>query len=75
MKRDLQKAVAEYKTKYYRRMDNKGAFYAGDVNQILNMSKSDTTSETLYNAIENALYAGYMIGYRTAKRERANKSS
>lgn len=69
MKRDLQKAIQEYEKRFYHRTDNKGAFYAGDVRQILDMSKSDTTGGTLYNAIENALYAGYMIGYRTAKRE------
>ncbi len=69
MKRDLQKSIEAYKTKYYHRADSKGAFYVGDVNQIIELSEAETTKETLYKAIENALYAGYMIGYRTAKRE------
>lgn len=69
MQRDLQKAINEYKRKYYERKDSKGAFYAGDINQIMELSEAETTKETLYKAIENALYAGYMIGYRTAKRE------
>ena len=69
MPRDLQKTINEYKRKYYERKDSKGAFYAGDINQIMELSEAETTKETLYKAIENALYAGYMIGYRTAKRE------
>ena len=69
MKRDLQKAIEEYKTKYYHRTDSKGAFYVGDIKQIKEISKANNPNETLINAIENALYAGYMIGYRTAKRE------
>lgn len=75
MKRDLQKAIEEYKAKYYHRTDSKGAFYAGDINQIMELSETDSIKETLYKAIENAMYAGYMIGYRTAKRERTSKSS
>ena len=73
MKRDLHKAIEEYKTKYYNRSDGKGAFYVTDVNQIKELSESRDTKETLYNAIGNALEAGFMIGYRTAKKERSIK--
>ena len=73
MKRDLQKSIEAYKTKYYHRADSKGAFYVGDIKQIIELSEAKTTRETLCKAIENALYAGYMIGYKTAKRERSIK--
>lgn len=74
MKRDLQRTIEEYKANYFHRTDSKGAFYAGDINQIKELSEVGDATETLYHAIENALYAGYMIGYRSAKRERPNKS-
>ena len=46
-----------------------GDFYPSDVNQIIQgATQRDGTLDPI-DAIFNALYAGFTIGYRTAKRE------
>ena len=71
MPRDLQKTINEYKRKYYNRKDSKGAFYASDIRQIMDISfeESKSPAESRIDAISNALYAGFIIGYKAAKRE------
>lgn len=77
MKRDLQKAVQDYRTKYYG-ADNKhgkGVFYVSDLQQIKEMAlarSGDSYPETLYDAIVYGLEAGFMVGFRAAKREKRN---
>ena len=58
------KASNDYKT-YRKRNDhyNIGAFFASDYQEIKENSKS------LYDVMDLALMAGFMIGYRRAKRE------
>lgn len=69
MKRDLQKAVQDYQKRYYNSRSNEGAFYASDFYQIKEISGGGYDARTLYNAIGNALEAGFMIGYRKAQRD------
>lgn len=68
MKRSIEKAIADYKKKYFNTLDNAGAFYVSDYYQIMELSQNKV------DCIDNALMAGYMIGYRTAKREARNRS-
>lgn len=61
MNRDISKAIADYKKQF---INNKsGHFYASDFYKI-----RDISDGTIYDNISNALMAGFMIGYRTAKR-------
>ena len=80
MKRDLKKAVQDYKAKYYNSNSpyGEGAFYASDIYQIKDLAEeaagvSRFTPEVLYNAIVLGLEAGFMVGYRKAVRD-AKKS-
>ena len=62
------KASNDYKT-YLKRNDhhNIGAFFASDYQEIKENSKS------LYDVMDLALTAGFMIGYRRAKKEERQK--
>ena len=62
------KASNDYKT-YLERHNhhNIGAFFASDYQEIKENSKS------LYDVMDLALTAGFMIGYRRAKREERHK--
>ena len=72
MKRDLQKAITDYK-KTFGGNDRRGAFYMSDIEQIIAVSKpAGSMRSDLYQLAGNALRAGFMIGYRTAKREKRN---
>lgn len=64
MKRDLQKYVEDYKRKFYGNEYNGGAFYVSDFYQITDMGTD------LFDLIDNALMAGFMVGYKKAKREK-----
>ena len=65
MNRDLQKAIADYKKKFDNNKCRKGIFYASDFYQIKDISNGE-----YWGSISNALMAGFMIGYRTAKRNK-----
>ena len=66
MSRDLKKYLEEYRAKYYHNQGKRGScFYQTDAQQIFKMSEGD-----LCEAIFNALEAGFMVGYKAAKRER-----
>ena len=55
------KAINEY----HRRKDkNKGCFTISDLCEILELSNGNS-----YEIMQNSLWAAYIIGYRTAKRE------
>ena len=70
MFRDMQKAIEDYKKTFcHNNNGTKGAFYASDIQQIYNSIGNDA-----YSLIANALEAGFMIGYRCAKREKRNKT-
>ena len=46
----------------------RGAFRWNDLKQLMDMSSKDG-SVNVYDLMSNSLYAGFMIGYRCAKRE------
>lgn len=56
----IENAINEY---FKRKNKNKGCFYLGDFIELLEMSNGK------YELMFNSLNAGYIIGYRTAKRE------
>ena len=63
----IKNALADY---WSRKNKNKGAFFVNDFTELFEMSKND------YELMCNSLNAGFIIGYRTAKRElKANHGS
>ena len=62
--RDIGKAISEYKKKFYGKKSTKGKFYSSDFYQINEISKGEK-----WECIYNASMAGFMIGYKLAKRE------
>lgn len=66
--RDINKAIADYKKQFFVR-SNKGQFYVSDFVQIKELSDGTT-----FDIIANGMMAGFMIGYRFAKREMKNRS-
>ena len=72
MKRNLQKALQDYE-KQFGGNDQRGAFYMSDLEQIRELSTpAGSTLPDPYQLAGNALRAGFMIGYRTAKKEKRN---
>lgn len=68
MKNRTQKAIEDYKGKCWK--GTEAAFYPSDVESIIESSGGGMDPLTLtVNAVNNALMAGFMIGYRKAKRE------
>lgn len=62
----MQKAIDDYKKKFWK--TNKEIFWLSDMIQIKEISKGD-----YWDTLQNALISGFMIGYRTAKREAKKK--
>lgn len=76
MKRDLRKAVEDYRKKYYNSNSQEGQFYYSDIVQLKEMAEEGAKgnySEILYNAIGCSLQAGFMIGYKKAVRDAKNR--
>lgn len=67
MKRDINKAIQEYKKNYEGRSDGTGAFYMDDLRQVQATAEGMSGFDRDYELITNALMAGFMIGYRKAK--------
>lgn len=63
MQRNIPKLIEDYKRRYSN-AKRKEPFFYSDLEQIKELSRGD-----LYTAIVKALEAGYMVGYRRAKRE------
>ena len=68
MKRDLRKYIDEYSREYLDKGKGtrKGQFYFDDFQQISIMSTGKNREPLL---VRNALYAGFMVGYKAAKNE------
>ena len=68
--RNIKKAIEDYKKQFWRKENshNRGAFYYSDYRQIADLSTKGEILD-ISAAIDNALMAGFMIGYRTARRE------
>lgn len=72
MKRDLQKAITDYKKTFGGNI-RRGSIYTSDIEQIVSISTpAGSTLPDPYQLAGNALRAGFMIGYRTAKKEKRN---
>ena len=70
--RNIEKAVEQYKEKYFTKENsrNRGGFWLSDFQQIKELAERRNGGKPeLFTAIDISLMAGYMIGYRTAKRE------
>ena len=68
MNRDIQKAINTHRS-YIKKWGGAGDFYPSDVMQIIQGATRKDGQLDHIDAIFNALYAGFTIGYRTAKRE------
>ena len=71
MKRNMQKAIEDYKALKSKKGGNFGAFYASDVQELkkITMDESGTDFwEVVLAALWNGLRAGFMIGYRAGLR-------
>lgn len=62
MSRDIKKAIQDYNKKFLN--SDKGQFHCSDFMQIKEMSNND-----IWDLIANGMSAGFIIGYRFAKRE------
>lgn len=68
MVRDINKAIEEH-YRYMKNHKGNGDFYASDIEQVLKRAtRADGSIDTI-NAIGDAFYAGFSVGYRIAKRE------
>ena len=65
MQRNIRKCIAEYQQKYY--PAKKDYFTTGDLYQI------NDISDDKFDIISNALMAGFIVGYRAAKRDSKNR--
>ena len=75
MKNRISKAAEDYKKLYYGRKNNEGAFYYSDIQEVKEIAeKKEGYNATLYEIIETALEAGFMIGYRKAQRDAKRKA-
>lgn len=61
--RDIKKAIQDYKKQFFVR-SGKGQFYVSDFVQVNELSDG-----TAFDLVANGMMAGFMIGYRYAKRE------
>ena len=64
MNRSIEKAIEEYKKVFCVDNCKRGKFFVSDYMQIKELSNGD-----YWQSVYNATMAGFMIGYRTAKRE------
>lgn len=77
MKRNIKKICADYHELKKKKPESFGEFYYSDMVQLIEMARTQEGNEQLYEAVCRSLEAGFMIGYRCAKREqkRARKSA
>lgn len=75
-------SIKQYRETFGIRNDNKGALFITDMEEVKRFtqealtSKGDTSptmATYLFEIIFNAMEAGFMIGYRCAKREQRKK--
>ena len=69
MKRNIKKAIVEYEQKFGNARGNKGAFYVFDVQAIRDGAQDLRGGDRDYQLVCDALRAGFMVGYKAAKRE------
>lgn len=69
IKRSIAKAVGDYENL----TGKNDTFYFGDIKQVEDLATDPSGSIDLHRAVQLALEAGYMIGYRTAKRHQRKR--
>lgn len=76
MRRDLRKYIDEYTRKYLDRENKtyRGQFYGDDFYQILEITGRPEKNRDAY-LVWNALRAGFMVGYKSAKNEARRRSA
>ena len=78
--RDLKKSIAEYRKKFCKTRTNEGAFYLTDFKQIMDLAQEQARDEGsningyYFHLIDNALMAGFMVGYRKGVRDQRRKN-
>jgi hypothetical protein len=73
MARNMQNKITEYEKTFYNDKKNptqKGAFYADDYAQLVEIAKKKGGTE--YDYIDAALKAGFIMGYKLAQRDAKN---
>lgn len=69
MQRDIEKILDRYNRQYMTRTDGKGAFYASDIIDIMEVSRKGNDKDLNYDIICNSLSVGFIVGYDCRKRE------
>lgn len=76
MRRDLNQYIERYEEKFVRKNSSptRGAFYAEDMIQLKKRIdkialRGGSIDEMIYTAIDDALRAGFMVGYSCGRRE------
>ena len=72
---NMQRAIETYRRRYDSCNRKNGIFYYNDVRQIREISEAKTKSENLYNSIENALEAGFIVGYLKALEDKDEETN
>ena len=67
MSRSMKNAIKNY-GKLVEKDGNKHVFFASDLTQLVEMSRDK------YELAHNAMMAGYMIGYRSGRKDQAEKA-
>ena len=71
-KNRIAKAIKEYNGKHWK--PNEAAFYPEDIREILEtQGMTEKRKEPIADALQDALKAGFMIGYRKGKKEQNRK--
>ena len=71
--RDLRQYIDEYRREYSGK--NKGVFLLSDYQQILELSREDSSGGLYFNLVVNALMAGFMVGYKKAIRDQHTRKT
>lgn len=73
MKERIKKAIAEYDRRYSNLNTTEAAFYAADFVQLFEISAAQDPRNFHYKLADNALKAGFVIGYRKAQADQRKK--
>ena len=69
MNRNIKKLHDEYMRHCNRREDNRASFYMSDIRQIKESATRPDGRVDLFDAICDALEAGYMVGYKVGRND------
>ncbi len=80
MRTRIEKAWNDYRKRFIEngKTPAEGAFYGSDYSEVISLAKQrchGRDGDFLYQAVHISLSAGFMIGYRKAKAEKAVKTA